>query len=99
MGIKMAITPSCQIFKGLSLPALVKWLTLWKQTIGYEPLRKNLTLLALKKLTRFRSLPTILKEPLLYGGIMLRLCGLRERKLRGLISRTNFSSIIFQLVS
>ena len=95
----MAITPSCQIFKGLSLPVSVKWLTLWKQEIGYEPLRRNLKLLALKKLTRFRSLPTILKEPLLYGGIMLKLYGPREKKLRGLILRTNFSSNIFQLVS
>ena len=95
----MAITPSCQIFKGLSLPVSVKWLTLWKQTIGYELLRRNLKLIALKKMTRFLSLPTIFKEPLLYGGIMLKLCGPREKKLRGLISRTDFSSIIFQLVS
>ena len=68
MEIKMAITPSCQIFKGLSLPVSVKSLTLWKQMIGYELLKRSWKLLVLKKLTRFCLLPTILKEPLLYGG-------------------------------
>ena len=58
----MAITPSYQTFRGLSLPVSVKLSILWKPMIGCELLRRSLKFPAPKKPTWFHLLHTIYLE-------------------------------------